>query len=146
MEIFQLILNPYKPSILFVGHRQTVQTQDQMQHSAASDQGLHCLLTDCSIKILIKMKNITQSPLMRNGSSNLYKGRQSIGLQWVKTVSAKTDCYFCHHSVVSKAEPKLISNITAKFEVGDFFLNVRYHISVVGRPSKVLVLKSNPPF
>ena len=41
--------NPCKPSVLFVGHRQTVQTQ-----SAASDQDLHCLLTECSVKIGIK--------------------------------------------------------------------------------------------
>ena len=33
-----------KPSILFVGHRQTMQ-------NVASDQGLHYLLTECSIKI-----------------------------------------------------------------------------------------------
>ena len=27
-------------------HRQTEQTPDQMPHNAASDQGLHCLLTE----------------------------------------------------------------------------------------------------
>ena len=37
---FKMIkVNPYKPSALFVGHRQTVQNQI----SAASDQVLHCL-------------------------------------------------------------------------------------------------------
>ena len=40
--------------LLFVGQRQTMHTQ-----WAASDQGLHCLLTDCSIRTLIKMKNTT---------------------------------------------------------------------------------------
>ena len=38
--------NPYKPSVLFVGRRQTVETQTQ---NAASDQGRHCLLTESSI-------------------------------------------------------------------------------------------------
>ena len=40
-------LNPFKPSVLFVGHRQTVQTQIRVY----TDQGLHCLLTECSIKL-----------------------------------------------------------------------------------------------
>ena len=31
--------------------------------SAAFDQGLYCLLTEYSIKILIKLKNTTQHPL-----------------------------------------------------------------------------------
>ena len=35
--------NPYKPSVLFVGHRQTVQTQIRR----------HCLLTVSSIRIRI---------------------------------------------------------------------------------------------
>ena len=42
-------LNPYKPSVFFVGNRQTVQTQ--IMHHVASDQGLHCLLTEYSIEI-----------------------------------------------------------------------------------------------
>ena len=54
------MLNPYKPSVLFVGHRQTVQIQVRRRKNAASDQVLYCLLTECSIKILIKMKNTTQ--------------------------------------------------------------------------------------
>ena len=36
------IFNPYKPSILFVG---------QKANSVDPDQGLHCLLTECSIKV-----------------------------------------------------------------------------------------------
>ena len=31
--------------------------------SEAAECGLHCLLTECSIKILIKMKNTTHQPL-----------------------------------------------------------------------------------
>ena len=35
------------------------------RHDAASDQGLHCLLTECSIKTGIKMKTVAQRPLKR---------------------------------------------------------------------------------
>ena len=44
-------VNPYKPSILFVGHKKTMLTQITRRQNAASDQGRHCLLTECSIKI-----------------------------------------------------------------------------------------------
>ena len=36
---------------------------DKQQQNAVSDQGLHCLLKECSIKIGIKVKNITKQPL-----------------------------------------------------------------------------------
>ena len=36
--------------------------KDQTPQNTASDQGLHCLLTLCSITICIKMKNTTQQP------------------------------------------------------------------------------------
>ena len=49
-------INPYKPSVLFVGHQQTVLND-------AYGQVLHCLLTECSINILIKMKNTILHPL-----------------------------------------------------------------------------------
>ena len=45
-----------------MGHMQTVQNPDQMAQYAASDQGLHCLHTECSIKIQIKMKNTFHQP------------------------------------------------------------------------------------
>ena len=66
----------YVPSVLKLGHWQTVQTQisctdsDQLPHSAASDQGQHCLLTGISIKNKIKMKMYTRHPKnekMKNG-------------------------------------------------------------------------------
>ena len=44
------VLSPYKPRVLFMGHMQTVQTQircSRMRHLIS----LHCLLTECSIKI-----------------------------------------------------------------------------------------------
>ena len=46
------LFNPYTPSVLFVGHWQTVQNQTRRRVIAASDQVLHCLLTECSIKML----------------------------------------------------------------------------------------------
>ena len=36
---------------------------DQMPHNAGFDQGLHCLLADCSIKTLKEVKRKTQKPL-----------------------------------------------------------------------------------
>ena len=44
-----------------VGHRQKVETK--RPQNVVSDQGLHYLLTECSIKILMKMKNTAQQPL-----------------------------------------------------------------------------------
>ena len=49
--------NPYKPSFPFWGPRQTVK-----QQNAASDQRLHCLLTEMSIK-KNKNENVHQKPL-----------------------------------------------------------------------------------
>ena len=46
-----------------MGHLTNSADPDQTPQNAASDQGLHCLLIDCSIRILIKMKNTTQQPL-----------------------------------------------------------------------------------
>ena len=41
-------LNPYYSSVIFMGHLQNSVKPDQTPHNAASDPGLHCLLTDCS--------------------------------------------------------------------------------------------------
>ena len=38
---------------------------DQTPQNAASDQGLHCLLTECPIKFEYKIKNTTQEPFKR---------------------------------------------------------------------------------
>ena len=53
------LVNPYAPSILFVGHRQTSKLVDlnQTPQNAVSDHGLHCLLTECSFE-RIQMKKI----------------------------------------------------------------------------------------
>ena len=50
------------PSVLFVGHKQILDPDKTLQN-AAFDQDLHYLLTENSIKILIKMKNTTQYSL-----------------------------------------------------------------------------------
>ena len=52
--------NPYKPSVPVLEHMQTVQTQI----NAASDQGLHSLLTGIYIRNRIKTKKIHQTPLI----------------------------------------------------------------------------------
>ena len=67
-----------------MGHRQTAAEPDQSPHIAASDQVIHCLLTECSIRIRIKMKNITQQPLKRNGLVHLIRVGGSIRLKGVK--------------------------------------------------------------
>ena len=52
-------LNPYKPGIPFLGHRQTLQTQIRRHRTpAVSDQGLYCLLTGIAIKNMIKLKKL----------------------------------------------------------------------------------------
>ena len=49
-------VNPYKPSFLFVGHRQNIADPDEMPQNVVSDQGLHSFLTECSIKIWENIK------------------------------------------------------------------------------------------
>ena len=44
-------INPYKPDVLFCGTKANRADPDQTPLNAASDKGLHCLLTECSIKI-----------------------------------------------------------------------------------------------
>ena len=73
--------NPYKPSV-----QANSADPDQTPQNATSDQDVHCLLTNCSIKIRIKMENTTQHPLKRNGLVQLISKRNSIRLKckWVK--------------------------------------------------------------
>ena len=58
----KFLFNPYKPSVLFKGHRQTQQTQIRCPKTRRMIS-LHYLLTECSIKIWIKMKSTNQHPL-----------------------------------------------------------------------------------
>ena len=55
--------NPFKPSVLFMGHRQNSGEADQTPQNAVSDQALHYLLPECNFKILIKLKFTNQQPL-----------------------------------------------------------------------------------
>ena len=50
-------MNPYKRSRAWANSADLEQTPQ----NAVSDQVLHCLLTECSIKIWIKMKNATKT-------------------------------------------------------------------------------------
>ena len=52
IPVIQLI-NPFKPASYFKNCRTKANSADpdQTPHNVVSDQGLHCLLTECSIKI-----------------------------------------------------------------------------------------------
>ena len=54
-----------------------------MRQNAASDLGIHCLLRECSFKILIKMKNTTQQPLKPKWTGPIDNREKSIRLKWV---------------------------------------------------------------
>ena len=54
-----------------------------MAHNVASDQGLHCLLTECSIKICIKGKNPFNNPKNRIRLVQLIIVGNYIRLKWV---------------------------------------------------------------
>ena len=61
--------NWYKPSVPFLGHRQTVQSQIRHRKTwrlIASDQGLHCLLTGISIRNRTR-KSITCNYMLYKG-------------------------------------------------------------------------------
>ena len=62
-------VNPYKPSVLFVGHRQTGQTQIRCCR-------MGCLIrvfTVCSIKNQIKMKTATHQPIKQKWTDPIDK-------------------------------------------------------------------------
>ena len=52
--------NSYKSSVLFAGAN-----PDQTPQNAASDHGLHCLLTDYSVRIRTEMENKTRQRFKR---------------------------------------------------------------------------------
>ena len=60
--------------------------------NVASDQGLHCLFTECSIKILIKMKNTIQQLLKRKWTGPIDRGWKQylVGLGNLKFYSTDT--------------------------------------------------------
>ena len=53
------LVNLYKPSVIFCWTKANSADSYRIPQNVASDQGLHCLLTECSILI----KNTTQQPL-----------------------------------------------------------------------------------
>ena len=71
------MFNPYKPSVL------NSAGPDQTQQNAASDQGLHSLLTEGFIKIWIKIEDTTQRPYKRKCTGPIDKRKKSIRLKWV---------------------------------------------------------------
>ena len=82
------MFNPYQPSIFFVGHMQTVQTQIRC-HDAMSDQDLHCLQNVCCLFWFFfereKKERILSNTLkIRNKPVLLIMVGKSIRLKWVK--------------------------------------------------------------
>ena len=59
-----------------MGHRQTVQTQIRYLITSVSDQGLHCLIAEWTIKIWAKMKITTHHPLKSKWAHPTGKSRQ----------------------------------------------------------------------
>ena len=83
--------NPYKPGVLFVGHRQTEIAQDGTPQDAASHLGLFCLLTRFSLKTEIKMKKITpEAPKYESGLIQMIRMGKSIHHKWVNTSACST--------------------------------------------------------
>ena len=55
-----------------------------MLHNVTSDQVLHCLHTEYTFKILMKLKLTIQQPLNWKWICPIYKSGKSIRLNWVK--------------------------------------------------------------
>ena len=62
---------------------------DQTPHNVASDQGLHCLLTEFSITNKVKKRNRSDTPKMTIGLVQHYTVEESTSIQWVIV-------YCCH--------------------------------------------------
>ena len=81
-----------------MGHRQT--DQSETPQNVTSDQGLHCLLTEFSIKISIKTRNVSLEhgcprywQIRINRALSLTKGHNSNNNWWILSV-IKLDLYF----------------------------------------------------
>ena len=95
LELFidcQGYVNPDKPSVPFLGHRQTADP-DQMPQNVASDQDLHCLLTGISTQNRIKWKSTPDTPKIGNGLIRLIRLGKSTWQMWVKN-GMKMFCVF----------------------------------------------------
>ena len=51
----------------FFANQANSEDPDQKPHNAVSDQGLHCLLTECSIKFLMKNERALTGPIDKSG-------------------------------------------------------------------------------
>ena len=84
--------NPYKPRVLFVGHRQTVQNQIKTRR-------LICFSTVCKHKFLLKFEEKSKSPpnnpKIGNGLEQLITMGKYIRHKWVKNHSFTiTECMY----------------------------------------------------
>ena len=76
------IVSPYIHSALFMG--QCLNSTDS-DHNAASDQGIHYLLTQFSIKIPNELKILPNNPKTGNELVQLTRNGKYIRLKWVRT-------------------------------------------------------------
>ena len=65
-----------------MSHFWDLSKQYRPRSNAASDQGLHCLLTGISIQNRIKMKKYTRHPKIRNGLVQLIRMEKPIRQIW----------------------------------------------------------------
>ena len=77
--------NPYKISSKhpLYGRKANSADPDQKPNNQVSDQGLHCLLTECSIKIWGKNEKKNNAPKIGNWFVLLIRVSKSIWLEWV---------------------------------------------------------------
>ena len=81
-------VNPFKPSVLFVGYRQTVPNQIRRSKMWRLIRfSTVCLQNSVSFKIWIKMKIPTNTPNIGNGLVLLIEVGKSIRLKWVNLPS-----------------------------------------------------------
>ena len=76
---------PYKPCVLFMGHTQTVQSQNRHCVMRCLIRIFTVLLTECSIRIWKKWKIPPNTSKIGNGLILLIRVGKSIVLKWVKT-------------------------------------------------------------
>ena len=74
--------NPYKHSVPFLGHRQTVQTHIR-RHRARGVWSGSSLVANRNIYLKSKMKKYTSTPKFRNGLVHLIRMGKSIRQMWV---------------------------------------------------------------
>ena len=140
------MLYPYKPSVLFVRHRQTVQTQIRRRRT----QRLIRVFTVCLQNILLKLwikngKNPTEQPLIYKTEldwSNWYEWEISFGLNGLITWNLETHiCYAYAYQTSTTQNNSSLRCVCAErvFNVGEsvcmpFFtsnIQVILHICVV---------------